>query len=333
MQPMFRCNVIALSPSPVATRDLLPKGEGEQRLCILPFSRWEKSWDEGETLNVMTLMFRRCVRHCVQRCAQSAVRLCGLLVASLLLTVLFLPVLRAQSAAGEQATIESRTIVDMPTAGVLPKGRYGLEVYAFGESGVMVDFSIAPLTNLNVGLSYSGAGLLGNSGVVFQGLPGFHVRWRPLDETRTIPAVLVGLNTQGRGFPNINGRFQTHSPGVFVAVSKNFALWGSLALHGGINYSFEPALADRRLNAYIGLEKTLGSIVSLTAEYNAAFDNPYTMRYTGFNGGFGGLLNFGVRVATGKGFTFELQARDVLQNLRGSATLYRTLRMEYTAAF
>lgn len=279
-----------------------------------------------------------------RRCSQNAVGLCGLVVSlllpvlvsvlvSVLLLVLLSVPLRAQSAAGEQATIESRTIVDMPTAGVLSKGRYGLEVYAFGESGVMVDFSIAPLTNLNVGLSYSGAGFLGNSAVVFQGLPGFHVRWRPVDETRTIPAVLVGLNTQGRGFPNINGRFQTHSPGVFVAVSKNFALWGSLALHGGVNYSFEPAVADRRVNAYVGLEKTLGSIVSLTAEYNAAFDNPYTMRYAGFNGGFGGLLNLGVRVATGKGFTFELQARDLLQNLRGSATLYRTLRMEYIAAF
>jgi hypothetical protein len=234
--------------------------------------------------------------------------------------------LYGQTVAGEQATIESRYVVDMPTAGVLSRGRWAVEVYALGNSGVMANISFAPLTNVNVGISYAGAGFLGNSPIIIQGIPGFNVSWRPVDETLTVPAFLLGLQTQGRGLPLGNGRFETHSPGIYIAASKNFSLLGSLALHGGINYSFEPAPADRRPNLWFGLEKTLGTVVSLTAEFNTTFDNPYTMRRIG-------LLNAGLRVATGMGFTFELQLRDLLLNLNSSSAVYRIIRMEYIGRF
>jgi hypothetical protein len=245
--------------------------------------------------------------------------------------VSIVPCLQAQTTAGEAATIESRYIVDMPTAGLLSKGKWSADVYAMGNSGVMVDVSLAPLPNFNVGLSYAGAGFLGNSGIRFQGLPGLHVRWRPVDETLSAPAVLVGVQTQGRGEPLGGNVFQTASPGVFVAVSKNFTFLGSLALHGTYNYTFDYPLNGRFGNFSVGFEKTIGSVVSLAAEYNATFDNPPpsglgTMRQRG-------LLNAAVRVFTGKGFTFELQLRDLLRNLQGAESMYRTLRLEYVAGF
>jgi hypothetical protein len=237
---------------------------------------------------------------------------------------------RAQSAAGEQATIESRYVVDMPMAGVLPRGRFAAEVCALGNSGVMFDLSFGVLPNFNVGLSYAGAGFLGSSQVVFQGLPGVHLRWRVVDETFSLPAVLVGFQTQGRGEPLGGNRFQTNSPGLYVTASKNFSILGSLALHAGVGYSFDThftAIAgERSPNVWIGLEKTIGSVVSLTAEYNPAFDNFLSMERRG-------LLNAGLRVATGKGFTFELQMRDVLRNLRGAQQPYRVIRMEFVGAF
>jgi hypothetical protein len=245
----------------------------------------------------------------------------------------FQPSLKAQTAAGETATIESRYIVDMPTAGVLSKGKWSVDVYAFGNSGVMADVSLSPLQNFNVGLSYAGAGFLGNGAIVLQGIPGFHIRWRPLDETMTLPALLLGFQTQGRGQPfatnNFFGRYETNSPGLFLAVSKNFTFLGSLALHGGVNYSFD-AGTQSSPNIYVGLEKTIGSVVSLSAEYNTTLDNPADAASTMARRG---LLNVALRVFTGKGFTFELQVRDLLRNLRSANGVYRTLRMEYVAAF
>jgi hypothetical protein len=246
--------------------------------------------------------------------------------AVLLLTMPFLTtsLAIAQSSAGEQAASESRYIVDMPTAGVLAKGRFSFDGYLFGDSGAMVEFNVSPLTNLMLGLSFGGTGFLGNSGVSFQALPGFHARFRFLDETVTLPAIIAGVSTQGRGSFS-GGRFETQSPGVFVAASKNFAFLGSFALHAGVCYSFEQQGPERLPNIYAGFEKTIGNVVSLTAEYNATLDDAY-MRSRG------GLLNAGLRVNTGRGFTIEVQARDILRHLRNANLPYRLVRIEFIGA-
>ncbi|MFY8000230.1 MAG: hypothetical protein ACOVSW_16665 [Candidatus Kapaibacteriota bacterium] len=235
------------------------------------------------------------------------------------------PQLRAQATAGEQAANESRYIVDMPTAGVLAKSRFAFDGYVFGNSGVMAEFTASPFTNLQLGISFGGSGFLGNNSIIFQSLPGFHARFRPLDETLTIPAVTVGFSSQGRGEYS-GGRFLTHSPGIFVSASKNFVLWGSLAVHGGINYSFDPVLSERFPNAYIGIEKTIGNIVSLSIEYNPTLDDPRVRSR-------GGLLNTAIRVSTGRGFTVEVQVRDLFSNLPGATLPYRMARIEFIGAF
>lgn len=233
---------------------------------------------------------------------------------------------RAQTAAGERASVESRFVVDMPSAGVLAKSRFAVNAWAYSNSGLAAEISIAPFTNLEFGLAYSGSGFLGNGSIVFQGLPGLSLRWRPLDETLTAPAVVVGVSTQGRGISNSSNQFETYSPGIFVAGSKNFVWLGSLALHSGVNYSFEQTGGSKSPNFWIGMEKTLGSVLSLLAEYNATLDNNRTMEKKG-------LLNLGLRIATGKGFTFEIQARDLLRHQYGAGNVYRMVRLEYIAAY
>jgi hypothetical protein len=231
---------------------------------------------------------------------------------------------RSQTSAGETASAESRYIVDMPTAGVVGKGRYAIDGYAFGNSGVLAEFTASPLVNLHVGISYGGSGFLGNGPILLQALPGFHIRYRAFDETVTVPAFTIGLSTQGRG-EWLGDRFQTHSPGIFIAASKNFSFLGTAALHAGINYSFE-SVQNRVPNLYIGFEKTLGSVVSLTGEYNPSFNDSDVISR-------GGLLNFGLRVGTGRGFTIELQVRDIFRTLSGAPLPYRLVRAEFTGSF
>ncbi len=233
--------------------------------------------------------------------------------------------LHAQISAGEQAVVESRYIVDMPTAGVLARAKFSVDGYLFGDSGAMLEFNASPFTNLMLGLSFGGSGFLGNGGVSIQALPGFHARFRFFDETLTVPAITLGINTQGRGAFS-GGRFETQSPGIFIAASKNFSFLGAFALHGGICYSLEQQGTERLPNAYIGFEKTIGSIVTLTAEYNPCIDDaPMRLR--------GGLLNAGIRIGTGRGFTVEVQARDIFRHLRGATLPYRLVRVEFVGTF
>lgn len=235
----------------------------------------------------------------------------------------------SQGSAGSVASVETRYIVDMPTAGVLARGDYTLGLYVFGNNGAMAEFSAGVLTNLNIGISFGGSGVIGSGTPEWQDLPGFHVRFRPFDETRSFPAVLVGASTQGRGvYDSGSKEFQVQSPGVFVAASKSFRWLGTIAWHGGVNYSFEPDANDRSINAYIGFEKSVGSPFSVAMEYNAALYSESSALVES-----GGLLNAAVRCSFGRGFTLELQLQDLLQHYRNTDGITRTLAVEYIGRF
>lgn len=231
----------------------------------------------------------------------------------------------AQGSAGSSASLESRFIVDMPTAGVLSKSKYAINLYAFANNGIVAEWSIAPLANLNIGASFGGTHITGAGTPVWQDLPGFHLRFRPIDETHSFPAILLGASTQGRGiYSPEHEQFQVQSPGVFAVASKSFRWAGTLALHGGIHYSFEPSPANRVVNPYIGIEKSIGSPCAIHLEYNAglyAKHSPLVQE--------GGLLNAAVRYSLGQGFTLELQLQDILLHYRQAQHSTRTLAIEY----
>jgi len=150
-----------------------------------------------------------------------------------------------------------------------------------------------------------------------------------LNETTTIPALTLGFDSQGKGeYFDDQNRYAIKSPGFFAAVSKNFALWGFLALHATGNYSLENSDSDNFVNLMIGLEKTVGSQVSIILEYNFALNDN--------NGDFGsgkGYLNAGLRWSVGSGFTLEFDLRDLLKNSSiNTSSADRALRIEYIQA-
>ncbi len=234
----------------------------------------------------------------------------------------------AQGTAGEEATAEPRFVVDMPTAGVLSRLHHSVGVYAFPDGGVMMEWSIAPFNEFNVGISYGGSGVIGAGIPDWQPWPGLHAKYRILSETLDFPAITVGFSSQGRGAHlDELDKFETQSPGLFAVASKSFEFLGRLDLHGGVNYAFEGASGDRAPNIYIGLEKSVGNIFSAAIEYNATFmeNLGQTMRHRG-------LLNASVRCSIGKGFTLEFQARDLLTNFNNADHISRSLALEYIEA-
>jgi len=228
--------------------------------------------------------------------------------------------------AGTGGQIEPRFIVDMPTAGMQPKGSIALDADFYDHGGMLLGVSVGVFDRLSVGISYGGVGLIGSDPVVMNQIPGFAVRFRPLEESIALPALVLGFDSQGRGYyDKSQSRYQVKSPGFFAVVSKNTLFLGYLSLHGGVNYSLENADGNGGANVFVGAEKTIGPFLSLTGEYNAAL-NDRTSNATGKGRGY---VNIALDVSVGGGLTLGVDFKDLLENGRGTPGVRRTVHLEY----
>jgi len=244
---------------------------------------------------------------------------------SLIITSTSLP----QGTAGEKAKYEYKYLIDMVTAGVLEKGFVNVTTDIM-RSGVLIAYlDVGVFENISFGISYGGENIIGTGLIDWYKWPGINVRARLLNESTTIPALSIGFDSQGKGeYFDEQNRYSIKSPGFFAAASKNFALLGFLSLHATGNYSLENKDGDNFVNVMVGLEKTIGSQVSFTLEYNFALNDN--------NGEFGsgkGYLNAGLRWSVGNGFTVEFDLRDLLKNSKiNTSSADRALKIEYIQA-
>ncbi|MCZ7603719.1 MAG: YjbH domain-containing protein [Melioribacteraceae bacterium] len=229
----------------------------------------------------------------------------------LLLTLLLSLTIFAQGTAGTDAKYEYRSLIDLPSAGILEKGFVGVSADVLPFGVLIAKIEVGVFDNFSFGISYGGGNIIGSGKVDWYKLPGINVRARLVDETESIPAFTLGFDSQGKGFydEDIN-RFEIKSPGFYVAASKNFELLGYLSLHAIVNYSLERDDDDKDLNLGIGFEKTIGGKVSLVGEYNFAINDNTIKAYGDGNG----YMNFGIRWSVGEGFTVGLDLRDMLDN-------------------
>ena len=233
----------------------------------------------------------------------------------------------AQGTAGTNAKYEYRSLIDMPTAGILEKGFVGVTSDILPNGVFIAKMEVGVFDNISFGISYGGANVIGSGAPRWYNLPGVNFRIRLINETVALPAVTAGFDSQGKGeyFDSTN-RYAIKSPGFFGAVSKNFQFMGYLSLHGTINYSLEGKDGDNFLNMMVGFEKTIGSNVSIIGEYNFAF-NDNADKYYGKGNGY---LNMGVRWSLGDGFTLGFDLRDLLDNKKWSpGSADRAIRIEY----
>ncbi len=235
-----------------------------------------------------------------------------------------------QGAAGDGAVYESNYIIDQPTAGILRKGDFSVYTQTFPQGGLLVGLSASPFTNFSMGFSYSGTNVVGTGSVEWQKMPGIQLKLRVLDERINWPAIVVGLNSQGReSYFEGSERFMTNSTGLYLAVSKNYSwVLGNIAFHGGINYSFDTPSDHRSPNFYVGMEQSIGSKGSLNFEFNPTIDeyNKEVMSHKG-------MLNMSLRWSIYNGITIELHARDLLENYKNSNGFRRSLVFEYVSSF
>ncbi|MBI1937287.1 MAG: hypothetical protein HYS25_04110 [Ignavibacteriales bacterium] len=230
---------------------------------------------------------------------------------ALVLIIILSNLVYSQGTSGSNAKYEYRSLIDLPTAGILQRG-YAAIVMDIMPDGVLVSrIEVGVFENFSFGISYGGANIIGSGKVEMYKLPGVNVRARITDESEMVPAITLGFDSQGKGYYDKDlDRFQIKSPGIFVAASKNFDLLGYLSIHGVVNYSLEREDGDKDLNLGIGFEKTIGAKVSIVGEYDFAV-NDNSGKALGEGNGF---LNLGIKYSIGDGLTVGFNLRDLLDN-------------------
>ncbi len=232
-----------------------------------------------------------------------------------------------QGTAGTDAKFEYRSLVDLPSAGILEKGYVGVGLDVLPYGVLISKIEVGVFENFSFGISFGGENVIGSGLITWYKLPGVNIRARIIDETESLPALTLGFDSQGKGiYFDSYKRYEIKSPGFYAAASKNFEFLGYLSVHGILNYSLERNDGDKDLNLGVGIEKTIGSRVSLIAEYNFAVND----NNGGALGNGNGYLNMGVRWSVGEGFTVGMDLRDMLENKKiNSNKADRAIFVEY----
>ncbi|MBI5021387.1 MAG: YjbH domain-containing protein [Ignavibacteriales bacterium] len=232
----------------------------------------------------------------------------------------------SQGSAGSSAKYEPRFLIDAPTGGIIPHGTLATDIEFFQQGGVLVSASLGLFDILNLGISYGGVNIVGDGSPERNELPGINFRLRLLNESIVFPAIAFGFDSQGKELYNrTTQRFTVKSPGFYIVGSKNYILLGNLSFHGGINYSLERADGDRDPNIFIGAEKSVGSIVSILAEYNLGWNDSHAKAF----GRGRGYLNSSIRLSIGDGFSIGFNLKDILKNQEKVTIGNRTILLEY----
>ena len=114
-------------------------------------------------------------------------------------------------------------LISIPTAGTLPKGTYTYETTLSKGGAIMPRLAIGLTSSLSLGISYGMHGVIGDEKPIFNLYPGFHIKYRAFDESNSRPALLLGINTQGKGEYTELSKFNINNNGgvEFVALIKN----------------------------------------------------------------------------------------------------------------
>ncbi len=231
----------------------------------------------------------------------------------------------AQRSAGAMANIDPTFLIDMPVAGILPATSGAIDTWLYPDGGMLVSASYGLITNLNVGLSFGGTNLIGSGTIIWNRMPEIMVRYRVLEESRIYPAIVLGFDTQGKdGYLRSQKQYVVKSPGFFMSVSKNYSFLGTVSFHGGLNYTLERYDDDTEPNLWVGLEKSIGPLVSGLFEYNFAFDNDKDRK-----GFWNGSLNLGVRFPTNIGFNADILFKNLLHSEFYYPQVVREIRIQY----
>lgn len=231
--------------------------------------------------------------------------------------------------------IPPRTLVDMPTAGTLPRGTFNIGLRLYAQGGALGYTDIGLSNRLMLGISYGGIKIVSNENPDWNPSIAFNLKFRVIDEMEVFPAVTVGFSDQGYGpFVDDWDRFVFKSRGFYAVTSRSFYFykWTS-SWHFGVNYSREyKGDDDQDVNIFGGFDATFNYNLALLLEYDAAFNDDSGDRPE-ISGKGRGYLNLSVKWLFAANLEMEIFAKDLLINRREADTFSRGLRIIYIDHF
>jgi hypothetical protein len=229
---------------------------------------------------------------------------------------------------------ETRDLVDTPTAGILQRGEYSISAKIYRDCGVLAGAQVGLFPRFMFGVSYGGENVVGNQSTDWHELPGVNVKWRLFDETFKAPALAVGFDSQGHGhwYKDLE-RYDIKSRGFYLAASKNVVFLGNLGLHGGLNLCVEDRDTDKDLDIFLGVEKSLGDMLDVMLEYDAATNDNASKANMEFMTHKRGYLNGGVVVRFTDELMLKFTAYDMLENGPSTVGMDRSAMIIYNMKF
>ncbi len=232
-------------------------------------------------------------------------------------------------------------LIDLPTAGLLASGDLKASLRLYEDGGVLMRLTVGISRKIMFGISYGGDHIIGGSKVRWNEMPGVHLAYRAIEENLVVPAVLLGLDTQGYGkywrrsdYPDtmsvdatrrLLDRYTIKSRGFYLVASKSYESLWKVGLHAGINYSLEQSDKDKDLDIFAGLDMQISRDVALVFEYDFALNDSH-LKNTGNERGY---LNGGFRWAFQHNMFLEFDLRNILADREGDHDLVRILRIVY----
>tara|TARA_Y100001934_G_C12380357_1_gene792008 strand:+ start:786 stop:1580 length:795 start_codon:yes stop_codon:yes gene_type:complete len=235
-------------------------------------------------------------------------------------------------------------LITIPTSGVLPYGNYSIEGLLIDNGGMVPRLSIGISQKLTLGVSWGIQNLIGDTKISLnKDYPEYHFKYRFFDEDLSMPAIVIGFDSQGRGqYRKIVDyytsetfyRYQNKSFGYYLVASKNYFFMGNTGIHIGINKSLE-SLDDNDLNIFMGIDKEINKSISFMLEYDAMLnDNDNQYDYEDLTIGKGiGYFNAGFRWLIADNILVELNFNDINRNQRISQTAQREFKFIYSKKF
>ena len=243
-------------------------------------------------------------------------------------------------------------LVSVPTAGTLPKGTFTSEFLLQKNGGVLPKIEVGLTNHFMIGMSYGVQKFIGDRKMaVNKTYPEVQIKYRAYEETTQWPAVVVGLDTQGRGeyhefsieddeTSTLIERYDRKALGAFVVASKNWNALGNLGFHVGLSKNLtENKDGDNDLDFFFGFDKELNRSFSLLLEYDAAFNDNKSESSLNDNldqitfGKGKGFLNAGLRWAVTTNLMLELDYNNITKNNDSAEYATREVKIIYSESF
>jgi hypothetical protein len=226
-------------------------------------------------------------------------------------------------------------LVTIPTAGTLVRGSFSLDMRVQKDGGFSTGLKVGITDRFQFGMSFGASNLIGDDSLKWYPHPEVNIKYRLIDETKSMPGIAIGLNSQGYGAYNeILERYEVKAYGLYAAASKNWATpLGNMGIHVGVNQNFLEILdQDEDQSLFMGIDLEFNPELSLLVEYNAAL-NENDMKAEDIAINRGGYLNAAVRWTFVERLHIEMDFNNLLFNEDKVDYFNRELKIIYIEYF